>query len=87
MARRGVTVNAVAPGLIETAFTEEVLEGDMAKAIPARRIGTPEEVAACIRFLASAGSFLRDRNDADRGRRPQRLAASTGQRRIEWQRK
>ncbi|HVV89182.1 MAG TPA: 3-oxoacyl-ACP reductase FabG [Solirubrobacterales bacterium] len=54
VARRGVTVNAVAPGLIETAFTAEVLEGDMAKAIPARRVGTPEEVAACIRFLASA---------------------------------
>jgi 3-oxoacyl-[acyl-carrier protein] reductase len=56
VARRGVTVNAVAPGLIETAFTEDVLEGDMAKAIPARRIGTPEEVAACIRFLASPGA-------------------------------
>ena len=53
VARRGVTVNAVAPGLIETALTEEVLEGEMAKAIPARRVGTPEEVAACIRFLAS----------------------------------
>jgi 3-oxoacyl-[acyl-carrier protein] reductase len=56
VARRGVTVNAVAPGLIETAFTEEVLEGEMAKAIPARRVGTPEEVAACIRFLASEGA-------------------------------
>ena len=54
VARRGVTVNAVAPGLIGTAFTADVLEGDMAKAIPARRVGTPEEVAACIRFLASA---------------------------------
>jgi len=53
VARRGVTVNAVAPGLIETAFTADVLDGDMAKAIPARRIGTPEEVAACVRFLAS----------------------------------
>jgi 3-oxoacyl-[acyl-carrier protein] reductase len=53
VARRGVTVNAVAPGVIETAFTEDVLEGDLAKAIPARRVGTPEEVAACIRFLAS----------------------------------
>ncbi len=53
VARRGVTVNAVAPGLIETAFTEDVMDGDMAKAIPARRPGTPEEVAACIRFLAS----------------------------------
>jgi len=54
VARRGVTVNAVAPGVIETAFTEDVLDGDLAKAIPARRVGTPEEVAACIRFLASA---------------------------------
>jgi 3-oxoacyl-[acyl-carrier protein] reductase len=53
VARRGVTVNAVAPGLIETAFTADVMEGEMAKAIPARRVGTPEEVAACIRFLAS----------------------------------
>ena len=53
VARRGVTVNAVAPGLIETGLTEEILDGEMAKAIPARRVGTPEEVAACIRFLAS----------------------------------
>jgi 3-oxoacyl-[acyl-carrier protein] reductase len=53
VARRGITVNAVAPGLIETALTEEILDGEMAKAIPARRVGRPEEVAACIRFLAS----------------------------------
>jgi 3-oxoacyl-[acyl-carrier protein] reductase len=53
VARRGVTVNAVAPGLIETALTEGLGDGELAKAIPARRVGTPEEVAACIRFLAS----------------------------------
>ncbi len=53
VARRGVTVNAVVPGLIATDLAEEVLEGDLAKAIPARRIGSAEEVAACIRFLAS----------------------------------
>jgi 3-oxoacyl-[acyl-carrier protein] reductase len=53
VARRGVTVNAVAPGLIETALTAEIVDGEMAKAIPARRVGRPEEVAACIRFLAS----------------------------------
>jgi 3-oxoacyl-[acyl-carrier protein] reductase len=53
VARRGVTVNAVAPGLIETALTEGIADGEMAKAIPARRVGRPEEVAACIRFLAS----------------------------------
>jgi 3-oxoacyl-[acyl-carrier protein] reductase len=53
VARRGITVNAVAPGLVETDLTEGILDGEMAKAIPARRIGRPEEVAACIRFLAS----------------------------------
>jgi 3-oxoacyl-[acyl-carrier protein] reductase len=52
VARRGVTVNAVAPGLIETALTED-LDGTLAAAIPARRVGRPEEVAACIGFLAS----------------------------------
>jgi 3-oxoacyl-[acyl-carrier protein] reductase len=53
VARRGVTVNAVAPGLIDTSLAEEVMDGDLSKAIPARRVGTPEEAAACIRFLAS----------------------------------
>lgn len=53
VARRGVTVNAVCPGLIETALTEEILGGDLEKQIPARRIGTPADVAACVRFLAS----------------------------------
>ncbi|MFN8163506.1 MAG: 3-oxoacyl-ACP reductase FabG [Solirubrobacterales bacterium] len=53
VARRGITVNAVAPGLIETSLTEEILDGEMTKAIPARRVGRPEEAAACIRFLAS----------------------------------
>jgi 3-oxoacyl-[acyl-carrier protein] reductase len=52
VARRNVTVNAVAPGLVETRFTED-LNGDALGEIPARRAGTPEEVAACIRFLAS----------------------------------
>jgi len=52
VARRGVTVNAVAPGLVETRLTEGVGNG-LAEAIPARRPGTPEEVAACVRFLVS----------------------------------
>jgi 3-oxoacyl-[acyl-carrier protein] reductase len=52
VARRGVTVNAVAPGLIETDMTEGLTEG-AARLIPARRAGTPDEVAACVRFLAS----------------------------------
>jgi 3-oxoacyl-[acyl-carrier protein] reductase len=52
VARRGVTVNAVAPGLIETGMTAGVTNG-LADGIPARRAGVPEEVAACIGFLAS----------------------------------
>ena len=52
VARRGVTVNAVAPGFIETEMTEGV-GGDLLAAVPARRAGTPEDVAACARFLAS----------------------------------
>jgi 3-oxoacyl-[acyl-carrier protein] reductase len=61
VARRGVTVNAVAPGLIETELTRDFTgngteqngSSALLDAIPARRTGTPEEVAACIRFLAS----------------------------------
>ena len=61
VARRGVTVNAVAPGLIETELTRDFTGNGsdsngssvLLDAIPARRTGTPEEVAACIRFLAS----------------------------------
>src|SRR5512133_256517 len=52
VARRGITVNAVAPGLIETKLTEGLGNG-LRDAVPARRPGTPEEVAACVRFLAS----------------------------------
>jgi 3-oxoacyl-[acyl-carrier protein] reductase len=52
VARRGITVNAVAPGLVETKFTEDLGNG-MVKAIPARRPGTVDEVAACVRFLCS----------------------------------
>jgi len=52
VARRGVTVNAVAPGFIETDMTAELAER-AAEHIPARRPGKPEEVAAAVRFLAS----------------------------------
>ncbi|MGI8428500.1 MAG: 3-oxoacyl-ACP reductase FabG [Solirubrobacteraceae bacterium] len=52
VARRGITINAVAPGWIDTAMTTEVSK-ELLAAVPARRAGTPEEVAACVRFLAS----------------------------------
>ena len=51
-ASRGVTVNAVAPGFIETDMTKDVPDA-VKEAVPARRAGTPEEVAAAVRFLAS----------------------------------
>jgi 3-oxoacyl-[acyl-carrier protein] reductase len=52
VARRGVTVNAIAPGLVVTDFIDG-LDGKLLSAVPARRAGSPEEVAACARFLAS----------------------------------
>jgi 3-oxoacyl-[acyl-carrier protein] reductase len=52
VARRGVTVNAVAPGFIETDMTADV-PATVIEAVPARRAGTPEEVAAAVAFLAS----------------------------------
>jgi 3-oxoacyl-[acyl-carrier protein] reductase len=52
VARRGVTVNAVAPGFIATDMTQDLPE-TVLDAVPARRAGTPEDVAACVRFLAS----------------------------------
>jgi 3-oxoacyl-[acyl-carrier protein] reductase len=53
VARRGVTINAVAPGFIATDMTAELISPELLNAIPARRAGTAEEVAACVRFLVS----------------------------------
>jgi 3-oxoacyl-[acyl-carrier protein] reductase len=53
---RGITANAVCPGFVETAMTEGFIgkqRDRLIEQIPAGRIGTPEEVAAVIRFLAS----------------------------------
>ncbi len=52
MAKRGITCNAVTPGVIETDMTAS-LDGSLAGAIPAGRVGRPEEVAAAVAFLAS----------------------------------
>lgn len=59
VARRGVTVNAVAPGFVETELTEGVDQQRFIENVPARRAGTADEVAACVRFLASdAASYV-----------------------------
>jgi 3-oxoacyl-[acyl-carrier protein] reductase len=51
--KRGITVNAVAPGFIETAMTEQTDSAALIERIPAGRLGTAEEVAAVVRFLCS----------------------------------
>ncbi len=54
VARRNITVNAVAPGFIATDMTADLdASNALLEHVPARRAGTPEEVAACVRFLAS----------------------------------
>lgn len=53
VARRGITVNAVAPGFIKTDMVEGLDEAALKKQIPANRFGKPEEVASLIGFLAS----------------------------------
>jgi 3-oxoacyl-[acyl-carrier protein] reductase len=51
LAKREITVNCVAPGLIETEMTRDVQLQEVLKLIPLRRIGKPEEVAALVSFL------------------------------------
>ncbi len=56
VASRNITVNAVAPGFIQTAMTDELPEKarrELVALIPSQRLGTPEDVAACVRFLLS----------------------------------
>jgi 3-oxoacyl-[acyl-carrier protein] reductase len=54
--RKGVTVNAVAPGFIKTDMTEGLDEKELKALVPVKRFGTPEEVAHAVGFLASAGA-------------------------------
>ncbi|MFK7770013.1 MAG: 3-oxoacyl-[acyl-carrier-protein] reductase [Mariniblastus sp.] len=62
LGKRKVTVNAVAPGFIESEMTEklgETILSEVRKKIPANRIGTPDDVSACVLFLASpAASYV-----------------------------
>ena len=57
LASRGITVNCVAPGLIKTDMSEEILNsdflGEVLKAIPAKRAGEADEVAGLVKFLLS----------------------------------
>jgi 3-oxoacyl-[acyl-carrier protein] reductase len=53
LAKRRITVNSVAPGLVETEMIEGLPREEIEKLIPMRRIGRPEEVAAVVSFLCS----------------------------------
>jgi 3-oxoacyl-[acyl-carrier protein] reductase len=54
VARRGVTVNAVAPGFIRTDMTQDLNEAELKQIIPMKRFGEPDEVADAVVFLASS---------------------------------
>ena len=51
--RKGITVNAVAPGFIKTEMTEDLNQAELTKMIPLNRFGEAEEVADLVAFLAS----------------------------------
>lgn len=54
--KRGITVNAVAPGFIKTDMTHDIKESDYKAMVPLNRFGEPEEVASVVGFLASDDS-------------------------------
>lgn len=59
LAPRGITVNAIAPGFIQTAMTDKIPEetkNKMMAQIPLAKLGAPEDVAAAVVFLASSGA-------------------------------
>ncbi|WP_417499087.1 3-ketoacyl-ACP reductase FabG2 [Methylophaga sp.] len=56
LAKRKITVNCVAPGLIDTEMTEDVFMDEAMKLIPMQRVGKVEEVAATVSFLMSEGA-------------------------------
>lgn len=56
LAKRKITVNCVAPGLIDTDMTQDLPLDEVKKMIPLRRVGKPEEVAATVSFLVSDGA-------------------------------
>ena len=56
LAKRRITANTVAPGLIETEMLADKPRGELAKSVPMQRLGKPEEVAATVAFLFSEGA-------------------------------
>ena len=56
LARRNITVNCVAPGIVETEMTSSLPQAVIDAAVPMRRAGKPEEVAEAVKFLLSDGA-------------------------------
>lgn len=56
LAKRQITVNCVAPGVIETQMIDDLPQEEIKKMVPLRRFGQPEEVAATVTFLLSKGA-------------------------------
>jgi len=58
LAARNITVNAIAPGFIETDMTQGLETEKIAANIPLGRLGKPDDIAQTVRFLATAGSYI-----------------------------
>ena len=58
VASRGITVNAVAPGFIETDMTKDLKKDLIAEKIPLKKLGSAEDVAKLVRFLACEGKYI-----------------------------
>lgn len=62
LARHGITVNAVAPGFVDTVLTQQIppeIKEKLVQKIPLKRMGTPAEIAALVAFMASAdGAYM-----------------------------
>ena len=55
---RNITVNAIAPGFITTDMTEGLPTDKIVEHIPLNRLGTPEDIARTVVFLATGGSYI-----------------------------
>ncbi len=81
LASRGITVNAIAPGFIETDMTavlKEEMKAELLKQIPLNCFGQPEDIAQAALFLAGPGRALHHGAGADGGRRDGRCKIRAG---------